>query len=89
MGVDEAKMIQVGGKAVVVVRGRKGFAAFSAACTHLGCLVKWDRNKKEFLCPCHGAVFDRNGAVVAGPPPKPLPTYRVKEIGNKVVVVPA
>ncbi|MGD2109438.1 MAG: Rieske (2Fe-2S) protein [Phycisphaerae bacterium] len=82
----QARTIQVGGKAVIVIRDRTGFKAFSAACTHLGCLVKWDTDKREFLCPCHAAVFDSDGAVVSGPPPAPLPPYKVKEIGDKVFV---
>lgn len=82
----DAKMMQVAGRAVIVVRNGSGFKAFSAACTHLGCLVKWDRAKKEFLCPCHAAVFDAKGGVVSGPPPSPLPEYTVKEIGERVYV---
>lgn len=79
-------MLQVGGKPVIVVRSRSGFVAFSASCTHLGCLVKWDGAQKEFLCPCHAAVFDENGGVVSGPPPSPLPPYKVKQVGDKVYV---
>lgn len=82
----ESLMVQVGGKAAVVVRGRTGFKAFSASCTHLGCLVKWDSGKREFLCPCHAGVFDENGQVVSGPPPQPLPKFDVKEVGDKVFV---
>ena len=78
--------LQVGGKAGIVVRHRSGFKAFSASCTHLGCLVEWDVSRKEFLCPCHAAVFDKDGAVVAGPPPAPMPVYKVKEVGEKVFV---
>jgi len=89
MAAGQSKMLQVGGKAVVVVRDRSGFKAFSAVCTHLGCLVKWDMGKQEFLCPCHAAVFDKDGGVVSGPPPAPLPAYKVKEIGDKVFVSPA
>lgn len=81
-----SRMIQVGGKAIIVVRLRSGYNAFSASCTHLGCLVKWDGARKEFLCPCHAAVFDVNGAVVSGPPPTPLPPYKIKEVGDKVYV---
>ena len=79
-------MIQVGGKPVIVVRQRSGFRAFSAACTHLGCLVTWDPDKGEFLCPCHAAVFDKDGGVVSGPPPSALPEYSVKEVGDQVYV---
>ncbi|MEE9297371.1 MAG: Rieske (2Fe-2S) protein [Phycisphaerae bacterium] len=78
--------IQVGSQAVIVVRSRSGFKAFSAVCTHLGCLVKWDPGNKEFLCPCHAAVFDDKGQVVSGPPPAALPELVVREIGGKVYV---
>ncbi len=79
-------MVQVGGKAVIVIRGRSGIVAFSASCTHLGCLVKWDSGRREFLCPCHAGVFDASGKVVSGPVPAPLPAYLVKEVGGKVYV---
>ena len=46
--------------------------AFSPICTHLGCLVKWDNHRKEFICACHGGKYDINGNVIAGPPQKPL-----------------
>ncbi len=89
MAPGEGKIMQVGGKAVIVIRKRKGFEAYSAVCTHRGCLVRWNMAKQEFLCPCHAAVFDENGGVVSGPPPEPLPPYKVKEIGDKVFVSPA
>lgn len=82
----QSVMAQVNGKPVIVVRGRSGFRAFSATCTHLGCLVKWDPTATEFKCPCHAGVFDDNGRVVSGPPPSPLPEYGVKEVGDKVYV---
>jgi cytochrome b6-f complex iron-sulfur subunit len=82
----QSKTLQVGGKAVIVVRDRSGFRAFSAVCTHLGCLVKWDAASKHFLCPCHAAIFAEDGSVVSGPPPAPLPGYKVKEVGDKVFV---
>lgn len=87
MAVGQARTIQVGSLAVIVVRKRTGFEAYSASCTHLGCLVKWDAGKKQFLCPCHAATFDENGKVVSGPPPAPLPQLKVKEVGEKVFVV--
>ncbi len=82
----DAVTLQVGGKAVIVVRQRSGFRAFSASCTHLGCLVRWDSAKSVFLCPCHAAVFSPDGQVVSGPPPAPLPEYNIKEVGDKVFV---
>jgi len=82
----QASVIQFGSRVVIVVRDRAGFRAFSAVCTHLGCLVEWDSSRKQFLCPCHAAIFDENGHVVSGPPPAPLPELVVKEIGEKVYV---
>ncbi len=82
----EGIIVQVRGKAVIVRRDTSGLVAYSAVCTHLGCLVKWDGTRKEFLCPCHAAVFDSGGRVVSGPAPAPLPQYKVKEIGDKVYV---
>lgn len=86
MNVGQSETMRVGGQAVIVVRDRSGYKAFAAACTHLGCLVQWDPTRKEFLCPCHAAVFDANGGVVAGPPPSPLLAYKVDEVDGKVYV---
>ncbi|MCX7010877.1 MAG: Rieske (2Fe-2S) protein, partial [Kiritimatiellaeota bacterium] len=55
-----------------------GFIAFAINCTHLGCPVQWKPDANLFLCPCHGGVYYSNGAVAGGPPPKPLPRYRVR-----------
>ncbi|MDO0823333.1 ubiquinol-cytochrome c reductase iron-sulfur subunit [Desulfosporosinus nitroreducens] len=46
--------------------------AFSRVCTHLGCIVLWNAEGQQFECPCHGGIFNANGDVVEGPPPKPL-----------------
>ncbi|HXH33535.1 MAG TPA: ubiquinol-cytochrome c reductase iron-sulfur subunit [Plantibacter sp.] len=46
--------------------------ALSATCTHLGCQVRWDADSTTFRCPCHGGVFGPDGAVVEGPPSRPL-----------------
>ncbi len=74
----------------IVVNQNGEIRAFSAVCTHLGCLVKWLPNKNEFLGPCHGGRFDANGVNIAGPPPSPLTKYhafRTKDgyIGLEVV----
>jgi Rieske Fe-S protein len=52
--------------------GTSNVRAMSATCTHLGCQVQWDGERKHFRCPCHGGVFDAAGNVVSGPPPRPL-----------------
>jgi Rieske Fe-S protein len=55
-----------------------GYRALSATCTHLGCRVSWQPAAKQFKCPCHGGVFDRDGRVVSGPPPRPLRRLNVR-----------
>jgi Rieske Fe-S protein len=52
--------------------GDRQIRALSATCTHLGCQVAWVPKDKKFRCPCHGGVFDAAGAVLEGPPPRPL-----------------
>lgn len=50
------------------------FAAYDRRCTHLLCPVLWDTASGHLLCPCHHGHFDaRTGAVLAGPPRRPLP----------------
>lgn len=71
---------------VLVIHTTEGVKAFSAICTHLGCLVAWDNAKKQIHCPCHAAVFDINGNVVSGPPPSPLPVMKAAITEGKIVV---
>lgn len=48
------------------------FRALSAVCTHLGCNVRWRPEDSRFACPCHAGLYDANGDVISGPPPRPL-----------------
>ena len=57
-----------------------------STCTHLGCRTSYDREKKLILCPCHGGVYDRQGHVLSGPPPAPLPTLPTRIEGGQVLV---
>jgi Rieske Fe-S protein len=63
---------------VFIDREGSGYRALSAVCQHLGCRVHWDDGRQQFLCPCHGGVYDREGRVVAGPPPRPLDRIPVR-----------
>lgn len=64
----------------------KGLTAFSSVCSHLGCLVDWDREREQFLCLCHGGKYDINGNVVGGPPPAPLTRLPIEIREGKVFV---
>jgi Rieske Fe-S protein len=58
----------------------------SSSCAHLGCPVRWitREGEGEFLCPCHGGIYNINGEYVAGPPPRDLYSYdfEVREDGT-------
>jgi nitrite reductase/ring-hydroxylating ferredoxin subunit len=70
---------------VVVTQPTAGeFKAFSAVCTHMQCLV--DKVASGTIdCPCHGSEFSvKNGSVVSGPAPSPLPAQAIKVTGGKI-----
>lgn len=60
-------------RVVYVVKHADGRTqALSNICTHMQCDVHWDTTLGNFLCPCHGGLYDINGTNVGGPPPQPL-----------------
>jgi len=71
---------------IIINRQDKGFIALSRVCTHLGCIVEYDKGKKRLLCPCHAGVFDLEGNVISGPPPKPLPKIPLRVEGENIVI---
>ena len=62
------------------------YIALSNICTHLGCRVRWIDDQQKFFCPCHNGVFDKQGNVLSGPPPRPLDQYEVKIDQNEVLI---
>ena len=59
--------------------GYDGVEAMWASCTHLGCEVSYDSEQTQWLCPCHGSLFNRDGQPVQGPAMSPLVRAEVKE----------
>ena len=61
----------------------------SSSCAHLGCPVRWyvSEGAGEFRCPCHGGIYNINGDLVSGPPPRGLYeyAYEIREDGNLYV----
>jgi nitrite reductase/ring-hydroxylating ferredoxin subunit len=72
---------------VVVTQPTAGqYKAFSARCTHAGCIVDQVKDN-QIQCPCHGSRFGvSDGAVQDGPAPKPLPGYPVSVENGRLVV---
>ena len=65
---------------LVIRRTGERYHALSATCTHSQvCLVGWDPERAQAVCPCHRGVFDLYGNVVSGPPPRPLEYREVIE----------
>jgi cytochrome b6-f complex iron-sulfur subunit len=86
--MNASKVVSVSDKPVIVVNTKAGgLKAFSAICTHLGCIVSWNASRSSIHCPCHDGFFNPvTGAVVSGPPPKPLVAYEVVVKDNKVMI---
>jgi Rieske Fe-S protein len=71
----------------VITDNGRDFITLSNICTHLGCRVRWISEDREFFCPCHNAVFDENGDVVTGPPPRPLDRYETKVENEQLFIL--
>jgi Rieske Fe-S protein len=54
------------------------FVAISTRCAHLGCPVRFVRAAGNFICPCHGGVYDFEGQVIGGPPVRPLDRFQTR-----------
>jgi cytochrome b6-f complex iron-sulfur subunit len=90
-GVKKAELVHaVSGKErkarVFIVSSSGKLTVLSAVCSHLGCLVNYRKESKEFVCPCHGGKYDLTGRNIEGPPPAPLTSYPV-EVKNGMVMV--
>lgn len=70
---------------VVVTQPTAGeFKCFSAVCTHMGCTVN-KISMGRIDCPCHGSEYSiKDGAVLAGPAPLPLPAKTIKVTGDNI-----
>ena len=74
--VGSSKTIPFGrNPAIVINLPEMGFVAYSAECTHFTCIVSYDADLGQLICPCHDGFFDAaDGTVISGPPPEPLMT---------------
>ncbi|XP_061336809.1 cytochrome b6-f complex iron-sulfur subunit, chloroplastic [Gastrolobium bilobum] len=73
---------------VVEKDGTLATYGINAVCTHLGCVVPWNRAENRFICPCHGSQYNDQGRVVRGPAPLSLALAHCDLDDGKVVFVP-
>lgn len=87
VGPGDVHFFSFRGEPAVVLQPKPGtIVAFSAVCTHLGCVIQWQVDKEEFLCPCHAGRFRVDGTVLGGPPPKALKKLPVTLENDQVLV---
>ncbi|MBI4785998.1 MAG: Rieske (2Fe-2S) protein [Chloroflexi bacterium] len=86
--VGTGTVVPVDDKPVIIVNtAAGGVKAFSAICTHLGCVVDWNKGKNVIQSPCHDGRFNPvTGDVVSGPPPRALPAYELSVKDGKIYV---
>jgi nitrite reductase/ring-hydroxylating ferredoxin subunit len=73
---------------LLIRRGPDEYVAFEQKCTHLSCAVVYSRERDRLECPCHQGYFSAtSGAVLQGPPPRPLPRIRLLRQGDDLVAV--
>jgi menaquinol-cytochrome c reductase iron-sulfur subunit len=74
-------------KAVYITKDSQGrLAVLSSICPHLGCTVPWNKEKKEFVCPCHGATFAADGSRVSGPSLRGMDALETSVQGGQLLV---
>jgi cytochrome b6-f complex iron-sulfur subunit len=84
---NHGKIVRFGTEPVLLIRlTQTDWRAFSAVCTHLGCIVQYDPDRRLIWCACHNGMYNLRGQVISGPPPKPLQEYTVHLRSGEVVI---
>jgi menaquinol-cytochrome c reductase iron-sulfur subunit len=74
-------------KAVYVTKDRRDqLCVLSSICPHLGCTVPWNKDKKQFICPCHGGTFSADGSRVSGPSQRGMDTLETSVQDGQLLV---
>jgi len=84
-----AILIDVGRSVEGGVGPGQSIIAYSGLCQHLGCPVDYASARKQFVCPCHGSIYDalRGGSTVEGPSPSQLPRILLKVSQRRVFAI--
>lgn len=62
------------------------FTAVQVACTHEGVSINYNNGQGVFICPLHGSIFSKTGAVVQGPAATALKQYTISITGSTLTV---
>jgi Rieske Fe-S protein len=74
----------------LVKRASGEIVSYDPRCTHANCRYDWSDEGDRFKCACHDGQFALDGAVLAGPPPRPLNRWPNRVVGDTIEVdVPA
>jgi menaquinol-cytochrome c reductase iron-sulfur subunit len=74
-------------KAVYITKDRRDqLCVLSSICPHLGCTVPWNKEKKQFICPCHGGTISADGSRVSGPAQRGMDTLETSVENGKLLV---
>ncbi len=74
-------------KAVYITKDAQGqLRVLTSVCPHLGCTVPWNKEKNQFVCPCHGGTFTMDGTRVSGPSQRGMDTLETSVAGGQLVV---
>lgn len=74
--------------AMIIRINQDEYRAYHIKCTHLQCPVYYDKPTNQMVCPCHHGFFSvENGAVLAGPPQRPLPAIRLEQRQDGIYAV--
>ncbi len=77
---------RVPGSTWLVRKASGDLVAFDPRCTHGLCRYDWSADGARFKCACHDGQFALDGTVLAGPPPRPLRQFPVRQVGNAIEV---
>lgn len=70
-----------------IVHTEDGVEALWWKCVHLGCTVPWVAGQNQFICPCHGSIYEYNGSRVSGPAPRAMDAFPVTVNDNGSLTV--
>ena len=82
----ESESTDEAAKARNIKVGDDNFMVAIGLCTHLGCIPAFRKDSQDFLCACHGGMFDAAGNVTKAPPPRgfDIPPFKIE--GNKMLL---